>query len=360
MSALPASHQPVESVSIKPWKAEHLPRKILVIRIQALGDLFACLPVLSALKNKHPEITLDLLCREDFAELPEALGLFHKVYKLKGGISGKKQAWHSLRLSPYLKSQGYDMVLDLQRNKSSRLLRKLLRPKAYTEFDRYSSFSPLLRNRWSVEQAGFPELEANYDFIQAFQPSESALDKLAQAGWQAAQKLIILNPAGFSVTRNWPLEKYIAFIDQFSAKDPQLRFLILGVAKLKEKAQYLQSQRPDVVIDLTGQTTLREMYTLLLRSELVLTEDSGLGHIAWLSGINTVMLLGSTRKDWASPLGAHTACFDSSHLACGNCMQMECPLGTIACMQDLLVERVVESAWNLCGQSVIERIPDPT
>lgn len=347
MHKLPADHQPVEAVSIKAWNMARPPRRVLVIRIQALGDLFACLPVLSALKTAHPEIELDLLCREDFAELPASLGLFREVHLLKGGTSGKKQLLRGLRMVPMLKRRQYDMVLDLQRNTQSRLIRKLLLPKAYSEFDRFSPHSPLLRYLWSVEKAGFSGLEPNYQFVTSFAHSPSAYEKLKNSGWDESQKLIILNPAGFSETRNWPLTNYAELMDRWLAMNPNTCFLLLGVEKMKEKSAQLKAAHPQAVIDLVGQTDLQEMFTYLLRSDLVISEDSGLGHIAWLSGQKTVIMLGSTRSDWTSPIGAHTVCFDSSHLPCGNCMQFKCPLGTNACMTDLKPEQVFESAWKL-------------
>ena len=319
----------------------------MAIRIQALGDLFACMPILSALKKQNPDTQIDLLCREDFAELPASLDIFHTVHHLKGGTSGKAQLWHAMRMFPMLKRQGYDLVLDLQRNRQSRLIRKLLRPIAFSEFDRLSPKSPLLRYRWSVEQAGFQQLEPNYDFVRAFRPEESAMANLRSAGWQEGQSLVILNPAGLNASRNWPIENYGKFMDNWLKKDANTLFMILGTSVISERAGQIHSHCPEYVINLVGQTNLREMYTLLLLSNLVLTEDSGLGHIAWLSGKKTVMMLGSTRADWTRPIGAHTYCFDSSHLTCGNCMQINCPLGTNACMTELTHEKVLNAAWTL-------------
>lgn len=348
MNALPLEHRPIESVSVKRWKKQEFPKKLLVIRIQALGDLFACLPIISALKVRYPEIEMDLLCREDFAVLPESFALFRKVYRLKGGRSGKKLWLHAIQMIPQLRKEGYQVVIDLQRNKQSRLIRKGLHPEAYTEFDRASPYSVLLRNRWSAEQIGFPNLEPDYTFVSSFREENSAIDKLREHGWKG-QALVVLNPAGFSETRNWPLKSYIDFVDRWLEKSPETRFLILGTDVIAQKAAALVSERPEVIINLVGQTTLKEMYTVLLRSEIILTEDSGLGHIAWLSGKKTVMMLGSTRSDWARPIGDHTICYDSSHFFCGNCMKMVCPLGTNACMTDLEPGRVFESSWKLCG-----------
>jgi len=69
--------------------------------------------------------------------------------------------------------------------------------------------------------------------------------------------------------------------------------------------------------------------------------------MAWVSGIPTIAIFGSTRSDWAKPLGPHTFFFDSSDLECGNCMQPVCKYGTNHCMVRITPEMVFEKAIAL-------------
>lgn len=347
MSTTSQFPNPQEKSGFRVWKETQPPKRILVIRIQAFGDLFATFPIICSLKERFPQTEIDLLVREDYAELPEAFSMFTRVIRLKGGTSSiKKSVFLGLAL-PGLWFRNYDIVLDLQRNRSSRMLRRLLFPKAWSEFDRFGPTSVLLRNQVSVEQLGFSPLPPRFSFVSTFSQVPLIEEKLRAAGWDGSSKLVLVNPAGYCETRSWPLAHYQNWMADWLENHPETQFLFLGLPTIADKVKQLETVDQSRMVNLVGQTSLLEMFTLLTRTHLVLTEDSGLGHIAWLSGLKTVMLLGSTRSDWANPIGEHTICFNSDHLSCGNCMAFACPLQTVACMRDLLPSVVLEATLTL-------------
>jgi heptosyltransferase-2 len=65
-------------------------------------------------------------------------------------------------------------------------------------------------------------------------------------------------------------------------------------------------------------------------------------HIAYLSGKNTVAILGSTRSDWVNPKMAHTFFFTSDDIECGNCMLEVCKFKTNFCMMRISSEQVLK------------------
>jgi lipopolysaccharide heptosyltransferase II len=87
------------------------------------------------------------------------------------------------------------------------------------------------------------------------------------------------------------------------------------------------------------------------RAALVLSEDSGLMHMAWVSGTPLVALFGSTRSDWSSPLGPRSLLLDSSDLPCGNCMQATCQRGDVFCLSRRTPEEVFSRAVSLLAKS---------
>ena len=337
----------IEPMSIRKWNYKQSPGRILVIRIQALGDAFAILPFVYDLKEKHPDSRIDLLVRDDYADLFAGIEIFHQIHRLKGGISARKQLFHLILLWPVLFLKRYDAAADLQRNKYTRWLRRLLLPKAWTEFDRFSPMSALRRNQWSMNQLGLGSLEMNFKFTEHVHRDPEIRRWLEREGWNGESPLVILNPAGAFVTRNWPMDRYAEFISLWLEKKPDAMFVILGVEALREKAGRLKAQFPTRVINLVEKTNLIQAYQIVLSADLMLTEDSGLGHFSWVSGKKTVMLLGSTRSDWTSPFGSHTASFDSSDLPCGDCMLRECVHDKVICMERLDSKTVFSKAWEL-------------
>src|SRR5258708_6362524 len=132
------------------WNNPEPPRRILAIRLQAMGDLVITLPYLQALQNSLPATEIDLLTREEVADIPRNLVLFRRVFALGGGRDWRKQLLHLFRIYPALRRQDYDAVLDLQNNRVTKVARRLLRPKAWCEFDRFNPLSAGERTRRTI------------------------------------------------------------------------------------------------------------------------------------------------------------------------------------------------------------------
>jgi ADP-heptose:LPS heptosyltransferase len=119
---------------------------------------------------------------------------------------------------------------------------------------------------------------------------------------------------------------------------------VLGTERVRAKAAYLRRELGSSLIDLTTKTSLAQAFGVLQHVDCVISEDSGLMHMAWVSGIPTVVLFGSTKSYQSAPSGRHTFTFHSSDLECGNCGQPVCPLGTTECLNRLRPEQVLEAA----------------
>jgi ADP-heptose:LPS heptosyltransferase len=117
----------------------------------------------------------------------------------------------------------------------------------------------------------------------------------------------VLNPAGFFETRIWNMLNYVAFAKLWLDEFPQTRFLLLGTSFIASKADLLKEQLGDRVINLVDKTTPSVALAVLHNARLVLSEDSGLMHMAWCSGVPTMGCIGGTRNRlWYEWLGEHT------------------------------------------------------
>jgi ADP-heptose:LPS heptosyltransferase len=328
------------NIPAKPWTGKQLPRRILVIRLQAMGDVVITLPYLQHLRNTLPPATrIDFLTREETAPIPKNIVLFDKVLAIGGGRNYKKIMLHTLLLLPKLLLQRYDVVIDLQNNIYSDIVRKTLWPKAWCVFDRFSPVAAGERNRLTIEAAGLGVNQMNTPLRLKDENAGAAI--LKANGWNGTDKLVVFNPAGFVVTRNWPMTSYAAFAQLWLQQFPATRFLLLGTSFIAEKATFLEQALGNRVISLVGKTTPVEAFAVLQHATVVLSEDSGLMHMSWVSGVPTLTLFGSTRSDWSRPLGDHSLFLDSSDLACGNCMQSVCKFGDVRCLTRYTPEQVV-------------------
>ena len=337
----------IPDVISKPWLRTGMPKRILVIRLKATGDMVIALPYIQFLKRSLPKnVKIDFLTRDEVASIPRSIELFNKVYSIAGKKrSYKKQFLHIVMLIPKLLLQRYEVVIDLQNNDQSRMLRKVLHPKAWSEYDRFSPIPAGERYRLTIMAIGLGPNYADNNFI--LKPMQGIRELLKQNGWDGSNNLVIINPAGAFETRNWPLINYVEFIKLWRQQSPQTQFLIMGVSHIVEKACYLKHVLGDHLINLVNKTTIEQSFAIIQKAKFVLSEDSGLMHMAWISGIPTMALFGGTRSDWGQPLGKHTDFVDSSDLSCGNCMLKICKYGDSRCLTRYTPEFIFARANEL-------------
>jgi len=338
------------NIPAKRWTKKKLPERILAIRMQAMGDVVITLPYLQDLRNTLPaSVEIDLLTRCENDPIPKNLLLFNKIFSIGGKRSLKKQLFFTLILLPKLLLRRYDIVIDLQNNILSRLVRKALMPAAWSEFDRTTPIPAGERTRLTIEAVGLGENKAS-EKLQVKNDLQ-ARETLIKNGWDGIKDLVVLNPAGVFETRNWPIEYYSSFAKLWLNEFPQTQFLIIGLPFIGAKAEYLKNQLGEDLITIIGKTNVAEAFAMLQHTKLMLSEDSGLMHMSWVSGIPTFTLLGGTRSDKGQPLGNHSGFLDSSDLECGNCMQEKCKWGDTRCLTRYIPEIIFEKAKALIRKS---------
>jgi heptosyltransferase-2 len=318
------------------------------MRLQAIGDVVITLPYLQCLKRSLPaSVQLDFLTREETDGIPKGIVLFDNVFSIGGGRNFKKQVLSTCLLLPRLWARRYEVIIDLQNNDITEMVRRILRPKAWSIFDRFSPMAAGEKNRRAIGALGLGENQLSTGFV--LSRPDRGREVLEAAGWKAEsdRDLVILNPAAAYETRNWPIHSYVTFARLWSSRFPGAKFLVLGTSFIAAKAAYLKEHLGDALINLVGKTDTMDAFSVVQLASLVLSEDSGLMHMAWASGIPTVALFGSTRSDWARPLGDHSFFLDSSDLPCGNCMQATCRFGDVRCLTRFTPELVLGHAISL-------------
>jgi len=350
----PAKDMPVIS---KPWKYNNLPRRVLAIRLQAMGDTIITLPYLQALRNTLPPGTrLDFLTRKEVASVPQTLVLFNRVYCIKGGRNFRKQFIWACILLPRLLFNRYEVVIDLQNNPISRLVRQFTNPLAWSQFDRFSPIPAGERTRITIENAGFGHNFIDSRFVFRQPPPVSQI--LTDNGWDGLSKLVVLNPAGAFSTRNWPPDNYVNFAKLWLNSFPGTQFVVMGLPFMADKAQLLKKALQDKLINLAGHTSQVQAFAIIQKVQFVLSEDSGLMHMAWISGVPTIAIFGSTRSDWSRPLNKHSLLLGSDDLPCGNCMLETCIHGDIHCLTRYTPLMIFEKISTFLQSANILNNPD--
>jgi heptosyltransferase II len=153
-----------------------------------------------------------------------------------------------------------------------------------------------------------------------------------------SSKILALCPgAEFGPSKRWP-EHYYAKIAE-KALEQGCEVWIFGSVKDMPVAKMIQTFCRDRCHDLTGRTTLSEAIDLLSLASCVVTNDSGLMHIAAALNRPLIALYGSSDPSFTPPLSKQAQILRAV-IDCSPCFQRNCPLGHQRCMQELTPDKV--------------------
>ena len=117
---------------------------------------------------------------------------------------------------------------------------------------------------------------------------------------------------------------------------------LFGSDKDKEAAEQINGALAGACIDFTGRTSLAEAVDLMSLVDVVVTNDSGLMHVAAALDKRTIALYGSSDPRFTPPLNAKAQVI-TLNLDCSPCFKRDCPLGHTRCLTDIKPEVVLDA-----------------
>lgn len=155
---------------------------------------------------------------------------------------------------------------------------------------------------------------------------------------EAKGKVLGLCPgAEYGPAKRWPEEHYANVAKQALAKGWQV--YLFGSAKDEPVTATINELAGGSCRDFAGQTSLTEALDLMSLCDAVVSNDSGLMHVAAALNIKTVALYGSSDPNFTPPLHPDAEVI-SLHLSCSPCFKRECPLGHLDCLTKISPDRV--------------------
>jgi len=171
--------------------------------------------------------------------------------------------------------------------------------------------------------------------------AESCAQALKTHQLSLERPILALSPgAEFGPAKRWP-EEYYAQIANAKLNEGWDVWLF-GSAKDNEVTERIMALTQQRCINLAGKTKLEEAVDLLSVATMVVSNDSGLMHIAAALNKPLVVVYGPTSAGFTPPLNAQAKII-SLALPCQPCFQRECPLQHHRCMRDLKPSQVLES-----------------
>ncbi|HTR99658.1 MAG TPA: glycosyltransferase family 9 protein [Bacteroidota bacterium] len=335
-----------ERRSRRPWRNTVPPRRVLLMRLHALGDVAIVLPAVGAVARAWPEARIDFLTSPPGDSVARTIPSIRNVYVYNVAPTRTARAVDAFTYGMAVRRAHYDVIIDFQRNYITRLIRRVSGASAWSEFDRFSPFPAAERTLQTLSACGIRGAALEIPVPIRADALRAARARLRAAGWDGSTRLVVLNPAGLWPTRNWPLESYVELCRLWSAREP-ITVLILGTDRVRGRGEEIARSVRSTVINLAGMTDAGQAFALLRHADVIVTEDSGLMHMAWGSGIPLVALFGSTDAVWSSPTGDRAVVLDSRDLACGCCMEPACRFGDVRCLARRTPAEVLAAATAL-------------
>lgn len=325
---------------------------ILVVGPSWVGDTVISQVLLQLLRQQHPDAGIDYLAP------PWTLPLLARMPEVRRGIAnpfghGVLQFAARRRLGLELRAAGYDQAVVLPNSWKSAL------PVWFAGIPRRTGFRGearwgLLNDLRKLDAQALPQMVQRFAAL-AF-PAGHALPPalplpaltstaaqqqalLARLGLAAAQPAIAFCPgAEYGPAKRWPERHFAALARDLSARGYAV--WLLGSPKDHGVAETIRREAGAACVNLCGRTDIAEATDLLAAARLVVTNDSGLMHVAAAVGRPVVALYGSSSPRFTPPL-ANDARIISLGLECSPCFARDCPLGHLKCLNDLSPARVL-------------------
>ena len=336
-------------------------QRTLVISPNWIGDAVMAQPLLRLLRAAHPERPIDVLAPPAVSPVWRQMAEVDEVLEtpFRHGALQLGERWKYARL---LRRRGYADAYVLPNTIKYALipwLAGIQRRVGYKGESRHglinvmhfdetpprpmtAFYAALAAPRVTVQG---PALRAALPRPRMAASAAQIAAACARAGIDEARPLVAFAPgAEFGGAKRWPARHFAGLAQALLARDPATQIALLGSPKDKEACAEVVAMAglpAQAMFNLAGATSLAEAIALIARAAAVVSNDSGLLHIASALNRPVVALYGPTDPDHAPPFSDLAASI-SLRLDCAPCKQRECPLGH----QDCMVKMTPDLVWH--------------
>ncbi|MDT8404865.1 lipopolysaccharide heptosyltransferase II [Sulfuriflexus sp.] len=326
--------------------------KILVVGPSWVGDMVMAQSLFMTLKQQHPGCLIDVLAPAWSRPLLERMPEVHAAIDMPFGHGefgfGKRR-----RLGRQLRANNYAQAIVLPNSWKSALVpffSGALKRTGYVGELRYGLLNDARRLDKTTLTMTVQRFCALAYAADAPQPSAiptpvlsisaAGVDRaLNKHGLDKEKPILVLCPgAEYGPAKRWPEEYYAEVACYWLAKGGQV--WLFGSNKDESVTAAINTQTDNRCVDLAGRTSLGEAIDLMSLATHVVSNDSGLMHVAASLGRSLVAIYGSSDPGFTPPLNEQAQVLRLG-LDCSPCFKRECPLGHLKCLKDLLPQQVI-------------------
>jgi len=328
--------------------------KILIIRFSSIGDIAQTSPVVRCVRKRYPAAVIHFLTKKQFAGIVAHNPNIDKLILLDESL---------LETVKKLRSEKYDVIIDLHHNLRTFIIKSLLLVKSY-------SFPKLNIEKWLLTTFKINLLPKDVHLVDRYFEACRAIgvgnDGLGLDYFLAEEDKVnpeLTLPNGFAgnyiawiigakyFTKILPKEKVVEGITQLLESQPNAKIVLIGGKEDAERGSFIADSLEAQVFNACGKFTLNQSVSLVAQAQVVIGNDTGLTQIAPAFKKPLISVWGSTSTVFGvAPYFGKSAIKSSiievNNVACRPCTKFgrnECPKGHFKCMKQIDVIEILRA-----------------
>ncbi|OGA48673.1 MAG: lipopolysaccharide heptosyltransferase II [Betaproteobacteria bacterium RIFCSPLOWO2_12_FULL_63_13] len=330
-----------------------LPPRVLVVAPNWIGDTLLAQPLLARLQRKLPGVSIDVVAPAWTApvlrRMPEVDEIIETPFQ-----HGELKLGPRWRIGRSLRGRGYLEAIVLPNSFKAALIPFFADIPLRVGFVGELRFG-LLNIVHTLDERKLPLMAERYAQLAEMpgepmsRPLEASrlcvdLANLAQTleriGLDRSKPVVVFCAgAEYGPAKRWPAEYFAELARRLEARGAAV--WLIGSGGDNPIAEQIARESGGAALNLCGRTDLASAIDLMSVADLVVSNDSGLMHVAAALARPLVALYGSSSPAHTPPLDGSARIVRMEGLACSPCYERECPLGHFRCMKELTPERVL-------------------
>lgn len=333
--------------------------RILIVGPSWVGDMVMAQSLFKVMRQQQPDVEIDVLAPSWSLPLLERMPEVSNAIDMPIG-HGRLELRTRYRLGRQLEANGYAQAILLPNSLKSALVpfwARIPKRTGWLGEQRYG----LLNDIRGLDKELYPMTVQRFVAL-AFSPGADPLQDipvpqlsvsdadvaLAQVELgvnKGEQQLLVLCPgAEYGPAKCWPQEYYAELATRMITQGWSV--WLFGSDKDSEVCAAVNAAANGDCVDLSGSTSLAQAVDLMSLADAVVSNDSGLMHVAAALDRPLVAIYGSSDPGFTPPLNQRSRVM---HLGveCGPCFERECPKGNLICMTGISVDMVAATLQQL-------------
>ncbi|MBU1038565.1 MAG: lipopolysaccharide heptosyltransferase II [Candidatus Omnitrophica bacterium] len=339
-------------------------KKIIIARLDRIGDVVLSTPVIKALRDAYPDSHIAMMVRPYAREIVEGNPYLNEVIIYDKDRDHKGIAGH-YKFIQELREKKFDIAIILHPTNRTHLILKLAGIPERIGYDKKAGFL-LTKPIPHTKQFGMKhEIDYTLGILRyiGIEPSSRSLymptNALCERKIEGIFKenrvkdseiIIAISPGASCASKRWSVEKFAdvanGLVERYGA-----RIIIIAGNVDKHFGDRLASLITAGCINLSGKTGIGDIASLLRRARLFISNDSGPVHIGCAVGTPVIAIFGRSDRGLSperwGPSGKHDQALHKS-AGCYVCYAHNCKVG-FKCLDSISAEEVLEAAEKILG-----------